>query len=103
MGGEGAGGISGNHSEEQVSYLSGHINMNMRTHVSSSPRTARTLSFPDCSVAAVVVAVGQLFVGARRGGASFGLGGGASAEAKGRTGTRPAQGGLQRAGCREAR
>ncbi len=68
----------------------------------SSPRTTRALAFPDCAVAAVVVAVGQLFVGARGGGASFGLGRGASAGDEGWAGARPAQGRLQGAGCREA-
>lgn len=68
----------------------------------SSPRTARALALPDCTVAAVVVAVGQLFVGARGGGASFGLGRGASAGVEGGAGTRPAQGRLQGAGRREA-
>lgn len=69
---------------------------------SSSPRTTRALALPDCAVAAVMVAVGQLFVGARGGGASFGLGRGASAGVEGGGGTRPAQGRLQCAGCREA-
>lgn len=58
---------------------------------SSCTRTTRALALPDCTVAAVVVAVGQLFLGARGGGASFGLGRGASARVEGGGGTRPAQ------------
>lgn len=69
---------------------------------SPSPRTTRALAFPDCTVAAVLVAVGQLFVGARGGGASFGLGRGASAGVEGGAGTRPTQGMLQGTGRREA-
>ena len=73
-----------------------------RTSTSSSARTAGALALPNCAVTAVVVAVGQLFVGARGGGASFGLGRGTSAGVEGRAGTRPAQGGLQRGGRRKA-
>lgn len=68
----------------------------------SSPGSTRALAFPDCTVAAVVVAVSQLFVGARGGGASFGLGRGAPAGVESGAGTRPAQGRLQGAGGREA-
>lgn len=68
----------------------------------SSPRTARALAFPDCTVATVLVAVGQLSVGARVGGASFGLGRRASAGVEGRAGTRPTQWMLQGAGRRKA-
>lgn len=53
-------------------------------------------------MAAVVVAEGLRFVGGMGGRASFGLGGAASAGVEGRTGTRPAQGGLQGAGRRDA-
>lgn len=74
---------------------------------SSSPRTTGAFALPDCAVAAVVVvmvvvAVGQLFVGARGGGASFGLRRGAPAGVEGRAGTGPAQGRLQGAGGSEA-
>lgn len=71
-------------------------------HPSSSARTTRALPLPDCTVAAVVVAVGQLFVWAWGGGASFGLRRRASAGVEGGAGTRPAQGRLQGAGRREA-
>jgi len=54
-------------------------------------------ALPDRAVAAVVV-VGQLLVGARRGAASFGLGGGAPAGVEGGAGAGPAQGRLQGAG-----
>lgn len=68
----------------------------------SSPGTTRALAFPNGTVAAVVVAVGQLFVGARGGGASFGLWRGAPAGIESGAGTRPAQGRLQGAGRSEA-
>lgn len=68
----------------------------------SSPRTSRALAFSDCTVAAVVVAVSQLFVGARGGGGYFGLGRGAVVGAEGGAGTGPAKGRLQGAGRREA-
>lgn len=74
----------------------GHIHVRaVCLSASPSPGTARALPLPDCTVAAVVVAVGQLLVGARGGGASFGLGRGALAGVEGRTGTGPTQGGLQ--------
>lgn len=44
----------------------------------------------DVVVLVLVVAVGQLFVGAWSGGASFGLGGGAPAGVEGGAGTGPA-------------
>lgn len=71
--------------------------------VSPSPRTTRALAFPDRSVAAVLVAVAQLLVGARGGGASFGQRGGAPAWVEGGAGTGPTQGMLQGTGRREAR
>lgn len=77
----------------------------MGMSASSGPGTTRAFAFPDCAVAAVVVvvvALGQLFVGARGGGSSFGLGGGAPAGVEGGAGTRPAQGRLQGAGHSKA-
>lgn len=68
----------------------------------SSPRTTGALAFPDYTMAAVVVAVGQLFVGAWGGSPSLGLGRGAPAGVECWAGTRPAQGRLQGAGHREA-
>ena len=76
------------------------------TSASSSPGTTGAFAFPDGAVAAVVVvvvvALGQLFVGARGGRSSFGLGGGAPAGVEGGAGTRPAQGRLQGAGRSKA-
>lgn len=70
---------------------------------SPGPRTAGTsLAFPDRPLAAVLVAVSQLLVGARGGRASFGLRGGASAGVEGGAGAGSAQRVVKGAGCREA-
>lgn len=73
--------------------------------MSASPGslTAGTaLAFPDRTLAAVLVAVSQLLVGARGGRASFGLRGGASAGVEGGAGAGSTQRVVQGAGCREA-
>lgn len=70
---------------------------------SPGPRTAGTgLAFPDRTLAAVLVAVSQLLVGARGGRASFGLRGGASAGVEGGAATGSTQWVVQGAGCRKA-
>lgn len=114
----GVGGVCRDHSESRSVFLHGcvfYVETVVRACVwghihgcmsaSSGPGTTRAFAFPDCAVAAVVVvvvALGQLFVGARGGGSSFGLGGGAPAGVEGGAGTRPAQGRLQGAGRSKA-